>query len=136
MKWLDTIKKLNPYSQINNLKKELNMVTAPMNPLSLLNKARGNDVSDVRPHSMDYLNYRSTQQPMNNYGLSSLYWLAYESDVLQIVHTSLRREMFRNRYEIQEAEQTDENTTLAEQESVSPSVSHAVHPPQYQYRLI
>jgi len=50
------------------------------------------------------------------YGTDALYELSYGSDTLTIIHTSLRREIFRNGYDVLEADMTTEQVTTSEEE--------------------
>lgn len=73
----------------------------------------------MRTLSRNYFNSRSLLYPKYVYGNAKLYDFAYNSDVLTIIHKSLKSEIFRNGYNLEEAQDTDEEITSSEQESVA-----------------
>ncbi len=70
----------------------------------------------IKPPTADY-HHRTghhlyARYPYYNY----LYEMAYNSDVLTAIQNALRREIFRNGYDLVEAKKTDEETTTSEEE--------------------
>jgi len=73
----------------------------------------------IRPSSGDlYFRQAIHVYPKFPFHHFILYDLAYNSDTLTSIHNSLRRELFRNGYDLVEAEKTDEEITTSEQETM------------------
>jgi len=73
----------------------------------------------LRPSSQkQYYSQSPFLYPTFPYNRFYLYELAYASDVLTSVHNSLRRELFRNSYDLVESENKDEETTTSEAETI------------------
>ena len=54
--------------------------------------------------------------PPYPWGRNTLYELSYSSDTMTTIHNALRRELFRNGYDLVEADNTDEEVTTSEEE--------------------
>jgi len=98
MKLKDTIKSLNPFSQIKELKKQVKI-------------AMGGILQAQNPDYRNQMLY-----PSFPYSMNALDQLAINSDVISSIHFALKREIFRNGYDLQEAINTDEETTTSEEE--------------------
>lgn len=98
MKLFDAFKKLNPYAQIEQLKKAVGTLTNALRPFS----------GDMRKVAGNYV------VPLYPYGNETLYEVSYYSDILTIVQNALKREVFRNGLEVVEAEKTDADVTTSE----------------------
>lgn len=97
MKFIDRIKKYSPYEQIKTLKKAVNSLKTALRPGSGAGSS--------------YLNYVVPRYP---WPLETLYEVSYYSDILSIVQKAIKREIFRNGYEIVAAEMTDAEVSTAE----------------------
>lgn len=94
----DVLKSWNVFSQITMLKKEL--TSYRMGP--------GNLRPDQPKHIKDFI-------PRFPYPKEALFDLAVNSDVATAIHIALRREIFRNGFDILESKNTDEETTISTQ---------------------
>jgi len=74
----------------------------------------------LRPKSFygfgDGFGSNSMVYPKFPYGTGAIQQLAYNSDSLSIIHNTLRRELFRNGYDLVESESSNEEETSSEQE--------------------
>jgi len=71
----------------------------------------------LRPFSGDTRSQSLHVYPRFPYNTYVLYDLAYNSDTVTGIHNALRRELFRNGYDLVEAEKTDEQITDSEQDT-------------------
>ena len=90
----------NPYTVIKQLKHRLKISMASL----------------LKPFSGDHRYQNTLLYPRYPFGLQELYDFAYSSDVLTITHNALRRELFRNGYDLIVAKKSDEETTSSEEE--------------------
>lgn len=101
MKIKQLFKSLNPYTQIVELKKSLKIAYEGL----------------LRPYNPYNFNYgNNLGYPSTYLGYKELYDLAYNSDILSIVHRAVRSEMFRNGFDLVPGKVTDEGNTQSEQE--------------------
>ena len=71
----------------------------------------------IKPPTAD-IRYRMGHHVYGRYPYyNRLYEMAYNSDVLTAIQNALRREIFRNGYDLVEAKKTDEETTSSEEET-------------------
>ena len=101
MKFFSTIKKYNPVQLLKNV--------------SVLQKQVETYKRASRPYTSDRTRGMNVV-PYYPYPLYSLYEMAYYSDVLTGMHRALRTEIFRNGFEVIEAEDTNADITDSEEE--------------------
>jgi len=98
MGFIETLKSSNPFFKIRELEKNLSIaMRGIINPSNLFQGSKN-------------------LYPKFGYQHAELLGLAHNSDVLTAIHNSLRREIFRNGFDLIEAKKTDEETTNAEEE--------------------
>jgi hypothetical protein len=91
------ISKHNPFNIIKELKEQLDIAMAGI----------------LRPKTKDMFGADSHVYPYLRTNLDELYMLSRNSDVLLIIRSALRRELFRNGYDIIESENTSEEVTTS-----------------------
>lgn len=96
----------------NNIKKN-NFITKYINLQKNYKIAMG---GMLRPSTYDVYSAGFKVYPKFPYNNAALYDLAYNSDTVTSIHNSLRRELFRNGYDLTEAKNKDEEETSSEQE--------------------
>lgn len=70
----------------------------------------------IRPLSGESYNTNNLVYPRYPYGTTALYELAYNSDCLTAIHNALKRELFRNKYDLIDAKKVDETETTSSKE--------------------
>lgn len=100
MRIVNFIKKFNPRNSYNKVAKQLKIAMDGI----------------LRPASGAYYGTTNLIYPKYPFGTYQLYDMAYNSDVLTVIHNALRRELFRNGFDLTEAENTDEEETSSEEE--------------------
>ena len=100
MGFKDVIKRYNPYNEINKLKEQLSSMVG------------------VRPFNADFSQGSPFPIQSYPYPLTTLYRVAYDSDVLTIVHNALRQELFRNGFEVVEKWKADPDVEVLQPDLV------------------
>lgn len=101
MKLKETLKSINPFAQIRELKKQVKISMTGI----------------LKVQNPDYHNQMLF--PSFPYSMNALDQLAINSDVISSIHFALKREIFRNGFDLQESVNTDEETTTSEEEVIA-----------------